>query len=64
MTRTVSFAVLLSAVAAAFLWWDARAVAEDPVTAHRDADGWIFEDLEAAYAKAAESGKPLLVAFR
>ena len=25
---------------------------------------WIYEDIEAGYAKAAESGKPLLVAFR
>ncbi len=27
-------------------------------------DGWIFEDIEAGYAEALETGKPLLVAFR
>ena len=25
---------------------------------------WIYEDIEAGYAKAKESGKPLLVSFR
>ncbi len=28
------------------------------------ADGWIVEDLEAGYALAKETGKPLLIAFR
>lgn len=26
--------------------------------------GWIYEDLDAGYAAAKETGKPLLVAFR
>ena len=26
--------------------------------------GWIYEDIEAGYAKAQKSGKPLLVSFR
>ena len=38
--------------------------AEDTAEVHRDVDGWIFEDLDAAYTAAAETGKPLLVAFR
>ena len=28
------------------------------------ADGWIYEDIEAGYAEANKTGKPLLVAFR
>ena len=27
------------------------------------ADGWIYEDIDAAYKQATESGKPLLVCF-
>lgn len=27
-------------------------------------EGWIYEDIEAGYAEALETGKPLLVAFR
>ena len=27
------------------------------------ADGWIYEDIDAGYAEAAKSGKPLLVCF-
>lgn len=37
---------------------------ENSAQVHRDVDGWIFEDLESAKAKAQEEGKPLLVAFR
>ena len=28
------------------------------------ADDWIYDDIQAGYAAAAKSGKPLLVAFR
>ena len=28
------------------------------------ADFWIYDDIEAGYAKAAKTGKPLLVSFR
>lgn len=43
-----------------------RSLAEGDSSADRAtvADGWIYEDIDAAYAKAAETGKPLLVAFR
>jgi hypothetical protein len=27
------------------------------------ADGWIYEDIDAGYAEASKSGKPLLVCF-
>lgn len=27
-------------------------------------DGWIYEDIEAGYAEAKKTGKPLLVSFR
>ena len=27
-------------------------------------DGWIYEDIDAGYAKAKSTGKPLLVSFR
>ena len=28
------------------------------------AEGWIYDDIEAGYAQARESGKPLLIVFR
>lgn len=28
------------------------------------AEGWIYDDIEAGYAKAKETGKPLLIVFR
>ena len=28
------------------------------------AEGWIYDDIDAGYAKARESGRPLLVVFR
>ena len=27
-------------------------------------DGWIYEDIDAGYAQAKQTGKPLLVSFR
>ena len=41
----------------------AVALAQD-VPMPDDGPGWIYEDIEAGYAKAKETGKPLLVAFR
>lgn len=44
----------------------AWALAEEPAppAAAEAADGWIHDDIDAAYAVARTSGKPLLVAFR
>ena len=60
--RSTTLAAALFALAGA-LAFGAHSLAsergDDPV-----ANEWIYDDLEAGYAKAAESGKPLLVAFR
>ena len=36
-----------------------KALLDDQIT-----DAWIYEDIEAGYAKARETGRPLLVSFR
>lgn len=58
--RTVGFTFLLCFGALLF--------AEDPVLRdvlndQKYADGWIYEDIDAGYAEATKSGKPLLVCF-
>ena len=59
-STTLAAALFVMAGAIAF---GARSLAgergDDPV-----ANEWVYDDIEAGYAKAAESGKPLLVAFR
>ena len=55
--------------AATLLWCGVLSVSGDDVGLReflqdgKFADGWIYEDIEAAYAQATKSGKPLLVCF-
>ncbi len=46
------------------LVWGAITFAQDPASLKTDEPGWIREDIEAGYAEALATGKPLLVAFR
>ena len=46
------------------LVWGALTFAQDPEAPETDESGWIREDIEAGYAEALATGKPLLVAFR
>ena len=66
MNRLLSIAVAVAGLAlAVFLAMRTSAqelVGEDALAGA--GDHWIFEDIEAGYAKAQETGKPLLVAFR
>lgn len=46
------------------LAWSAYTSARDPDTRVTAGSDWIFEDIEAGYAEALATGKPLLVTFR
>jgi hypothetical protein len=54
---------------ALLLWCGTLLVAGDDIALrehlndHKFADGWIYEDIDAGYKQATESGKPLLVCF-
>ncbi len=54
---------------ALLLWCSALLVAGDDIALReflkddKFADGWIYEDIDAGYKQATESGKPLLVCF-
>ena len=61
----------LLGVACAGVIWCAAALADDDGSALKDEldddevrSTWIYDDIEKGYAKAKETGKPLLVAFR
>jgi len=49
---------------AASLVWGAGTSAPDPGVPGTDESVWILEDIEAGYAEALATGKPLLVTFR
>ena len=54
---------------ALLLWCSAPLFAGDDIALRellkddKFADGWIYEDIDAGYKQATESGKPLLVCF-
>ena len=60
---------ILGTLVVVFLWgsgtWagDPRSL-KDALEDHALADSWIYEDIEAGYRQALESGKPLLVSLR
>lgn len=64
------FPTLLGSLAVSWLLWQSPLAAQDLERlriALGDAslsDGWIFEDIDAGYAMARKTGKPLLVVFR
>ncbi len=65
MTLTHQFVTRTAAVGFPLaLVWGAITFAQDPDAQETDESGWIREDIEAGYAAALASGKPLLVAFR
>ncbi len=57
-TRTAAVGFMFALV------WGASTLAQDPDAVVTDEPGWIREDIEAGYAEALATGKPLLVAFR
>ena len=65
MTLTRQVFTRTAAVGFTFaLVWGAITLAQDPDAVVTDEPGWIREDIEAGYAEALATGKPLLVAFR
>jgi len=46
------------------LLWCVVALAQDRGPSVTDGSRWIIEDIDAGYAEAQRSGKPLLVVFR
>ncbi len=65
MTLTHQFVTRTAAVGFTLaLVWGAITFAQDPEALETDEPGWIREDIEAGYAEALATGKPLLVVFR
>ena len=65
MTLTLQIFTRTAAVGFTFaLVWGAITLAQDSDAPVTDEPGWIREDIEAGYAEALATGKPLLVAFR
>ena len=65
MTLTHPVFTCIATVGCTFaLVWGAITFAQDPETLETDEPGWIREDIEAGYAEALATGKPLLVVFR
>lgn len=60
--RTVRLALLLAALAAAAHAQDKTGL-RTALNDQKYDDTWIYEDLDAGYAAATKSGKPLLVCF-
>ena len=69
MRSTRRFSKSARWIACVTLVWCAVALADDDAELKKELgdevdSGWIYDDVKAGYAKAQESGKPLLVAFR
>ena len=65
MTLTQPVFTCIATVGFTFaLVWGAITFAQDPEALETDEPGWIREDIEAGYAEALATGKPLLVVFR